>query len=119
LDGIDLLDGTPVLDIKPYLPYADVVPDAAGGFADSPPSAAMEVEFSAEAAEACRRGENDGYRDLQALVIELLRRDPRPAYHERGSNDRIYGMKLYDFDVKWRIEDGGRVARVLAVTFAD
>ncbi|MCF6353572.1 MAG: tRNA (N6-threonylcarbamoyladenosine(37)-N6)-methyltransferase TrmO [Candidatus Polarisedimenticolaceae bacterium] len=101
LSGIDLLDGTPVLDIKPYIPYADSIPEARSGYAAEPPQVSKEVRFS-ETAEAQLRQRDDGV-ELRGLIVKLLECDPRPAYKNRSQSDRIYGMRLYDFDLKWRV----------------
>lgn len=105
--GTDLLDGTPLLDIKPYIPYADSIPDARGGFAPEPPAEGLEVVFSEEAAARCAELEAARYPELRALIERMLRLDPRPAYRE-DETPRDYGMGLYDLDVKWRME-GERV----------
>ena len=105
--GGDLLDGTPVVDIKPYIPYADAIPEARGGFAPEPPAEALEVIFTEEAAARCAELEASRYPELRTLIERLLRLDPRPAYRE-DDTPRDYGMRLYDFDVKWRME-GERV----------
>jgi len=101
LSGIDILDGTPVLDIKPYIPYVDAVPRASGGYAPEPPQASKDVRFS-EMAEAQLQRRDDGV-ELRCLIVKLLECDPRPAYKNRTQSDRIYGMRLYDFDLKWRV----------------
>jgi len=103
LKGIDILDGTPVLDIKPYLPYADAIAGAAGGFAPDAPPTSLEVEFSPEACRQCRERQQAGHRDLKPLITQILRTDPRPAYHARVSSQRTFGMKLLDVDVQWRV----------------
>ena len=105
--GGDLLDDTPVVDIKPYIPYADAIPEARGGFAPEPPKEALEVAFTEEAAARCAELEASRYPELRALIERLLRLDPRPAYREDEA-PRDYGMRLHDFDVKWRME-GARV----------
>ncbi len=102
LSGVDLLDGTPVLDIKPYIPYADSIPEARSGYAAGPPQASKEVRFS-KTAEAQLQQRNDA--ELRRLIIKLLECDPRPAYKNRSRSDRIYGMRLYDFDLKWRVAE--------------
>lgn len=102
--GVDLLDGTPILDIKPYLPYADAITTASGGFAPSAPRKVFVVGFSAEA-EAFLAVRADGGR-LRALVKRLLELDPRPAYREEAAAE--YAFRLEDMDVRWRV-DGGRV----------
>lgn len=108
--GADLLDGTPVLDIKPYIPYSDAIPEAKGGFAPEPPERALEVHFSPDADRALTAVEKD-YPEFRALIRELLSYDPRPAYRAGEAGPRTYGVHLYDFDVRWRVEEG----RVLVV----
>lgn len=113
LRGSDLLDGTPVLDIKPYLPYADSVAGAKAGFAPALPEARQTVVFTPEAERQCVAYENDARKNLKALITQILEQDPRPAY--RGSDDdrNEYGMRLYDFNLRWCVDDG--VAIVLAL----
>lgn len=110
LKGADLLDGTPVLDIKPYVPYADSITDARGGFADNPPKARLSVVFSAQA-EACYQDISDGYPRLRALINDVLAHDPRPAY--QAEEGREYGVILYDFNVRFRVS--GETAEVVAI----
>lgn len=98
LRGHDLVDGTPVLDIKPYLPWAESRPAAAAGFAPAPPPR-HSVAFSA-LAEARLAGRDDGD-SLRRLIVQVLAQDPRPAY--RGGRDaRRYGVALRDVDVRFR-----------------
>jgi tRNA-Thr(GGU) m(6)t(6)A37 methyltransferase TsaA len=106
LSGVDLLDGTPVLDIKPYVPYVDIVPEALNSFAASPPNI-YPVLFSEEAAVFCREyiapdivlsAENFS---LSRLIKEVLQQDPRPQYQKLDSS-RIYGMRIFNIDVHWR-----------------
>lgn len=104
LSGADLMDGTPVLDIKPYLPYADHVPQATAGFAPDAPAAELDVIFTAEAVAACRQWEEKGYQDLHAIIMQLLRYDPRPAYYGEKPGKQEFGMRLYDFDLRWRLD---------------
>lgn len=100
LSGVDLLDGTPVLDIKPYVSYADSIPDARGGFAAGPPEVRMQVRFSEKVEkQLVERGDGD---DLHRLIVGLLETDPRPAYTDDSQPDRVYGIRLYDFDLKWQ-----------------
>jgi tRNA-Thr(GGU) m(6)t(6)A37 methyltransferase TsaA len=105
--GIDLLDGTPVLDIKPYLPYADAIADAGGGFAPERPAADLAVVFSPRARAACRAREDD-VPGLGGFIEEMLRADPRPAYHARTAERKRFGTRVFDVDVQWEIE-GGRI----------
>ena len=115
LQGADLLDGTPVLDIKPYLPYADALPEAHGGFADTPPAPSLRVDFTPEAFVRCRElaGDRPG---LYALIEQILQYDPRPAYRKNQESERIYGLRLFDLDVRWRAGDGwATVVELVAV----
>jgi tRNA-Thr(GGU) m(6)t(6)A37 methyltransferase TsaA len=99
LKGIDLLDGTPVLDIKPYLPYADIIPAATGGFAPAPPATPFSVNFSPAAQAACTAAEG-----LEVLIRQILAHDPRPAYYGKDTARRAFGMRLLDYDVKWEVD---------------
>jgi tRNA-Thr(GGU) m(6)t(6)A37 methyltransferase TsaA len=99
LEGADLLDGTPVVDIKPYIPYVDSVTDATAGFAPEPPSPELSVGFSAEAEESLRKLEA-GYPGLSQLIGEILAQDPRPAY--QAEKEREYGFALYDLNIRFR-----------------
>ncbi len=101
LSGIDLLDGTPVLDIKPYIPYVDSIPEARSGYAAEPPRASKGVRFS-ERAEAQLQQREDAA-GLKRLIVKLLECDPRPAYKRHSRSERIHGMRLYDFDLRWRV----------------
>lgn len=106
--GADLLDGTPVLDIKPYIPYADAVPDALGGYASDMPVPAIPVTFSKLAASQCAHREQEGTTGLRQLIEQILAQDPRPAYVAGSDEDspKHFGMRLYDFDLQWQVKDG-------------
>jgi tRNA-Thr(GGU) m(6)t(6)A37 methyltransferase TsaA len=101
ISGIDLLDGTPILDIKPYLPYSDALADARGGFADAEPETIMKVEFSAAAEQFCRQ--QSAYPKLQQLIEKVLKQDPRPPYKKQRESEQTYGMTLYNFNIKWTV----------------
>lgn len=103
VSGIDLLDGTPVIDIKPYVPYADCVDAAFNRIASAaPPSLSVIFLESASLFLDNLSFNKNKYNvaDFKQLIIEVLQQDPRPAYHEVDS-ERIYSMRLYDFDIKW------------------
>lgn len=102
LGGTDLLDGTPVLDLKPYLPYADAIPEALAGYAPDAPLSAKPVVFAVQAEDACRKADPSVYPDLQALITGLLTQDPRPAYKE-ADEGRSFGMRLWDLNVRFRV----------------
>ena len=100
LSGADFLDKTPVLDIKPYLAFADSLPDALGGFASEPPPEVMSVEFSDDAEEACRQL-TDNIPQLRDLIVQMLQSDPRPAYYQRKPQKECFGTRIHDLEVKW------------------
>ena len=99
LSGVDLLDGTPVLDIKPYVPYVDSVSDAINTFAPAAP-VFIPVSMDAGRLEFCTDYRQKTSVDLAGLITQLLQQDPRPQY-QTPSAERIYGMKLLDLDLRW------------------
>ena len=101
LSATDLLDGTPVFDIKPYLPYADSISNAQGGFAEQAPLAKWVVTFTAQASLQCQVKSQQLATNLELLIQQILEQDPRPAYRATEEDARIYRMKLYDFDLQW------------------
>lgn len=104
LGGVDLLDGTPVLDIKPYLPYAEAIPDARAGYAFEAPGAATKVIFSPEA-EAQSAAAESVHPGLTRLIRQLIAADPRPAYHVGPMLRSHYGMRLWEYNVRWEVQD--------------
>ncbi len=111
IKGGDLLDGTPIYDIKPYLHYADAVFEAKSGFAHYPPQIELQVEMSGELRERCVEFEKHRP-GLLSLICQVIGHDPRPAF-KKGDVTRIYGVKLYDLDVRFTVIDG--VATVVEV----
>ena len=105
VSGIDLLDGTPILDIKPYLPYVDAISQATGGFAPAAPEAGLVVSFNDQAAEDLAVLPNTA--EMRALVTEVLALDPRPAYRRGPEPGRVYGIRLAGLNVRWRVADDG------------
>ncbi|MBE0459153.1 tRNA (N6-threonylcarbamoyladenosine(37)-N6)-methyltransferase TrmO [Pseudoalteromonas sp. KG3] len=103
LAGIDLLDGTPILDIKPYLPYSDAMLDASAGFADTRPETDMSVEFSQASLDFIAK--QHSYPELQDFISNVLKQDPRPAYKKQQHGEQSYGMTLYDFNIRWQVND--------------
>lgn len=102
--GMDLIDNTPIYDIKPYLAYVDSVPNAVSGYAQQAPVESMSVNFTPNSLDVLA-SHSSTYPDLQRLIEQVLSQDPRPAYRQSEQIDRVYGVKLYDFDVRWRVED--------------
>ena len=92
--GADLMDGTPVLDIKPYLPYADCIPEAAGGFAAVPAGETLEVDIPPELLERVPPERREALRGVLAL-------DPRPRYQE--DPDRVYGFGFAGLEVRFSV----------------
>ncbi len=103
LAGADLLDGTPILDIKPYLAYADALPEASNGYADDG-GQPLPVRFSAEA-EAQLLALQARHPRLRSLIAEILAQDPRPGYADDPT--RRYGMALYDLNILWCCDAAG------------
>lgn len=98
----DLIDGTPILDIKPYLPFADSVPDAHLGWADSPPTDRLPVWFSEEAEQQLAALDPQRYPDFRGLITDVVGYDPRPSFRRGRQEERIYGAHLYDCNVRFR-----------------
>lgn len=114
ISGHDIMDGTPVIDIKPYLPFADCIPEATSGWAagDIPQYA---VHFSDDASRAIAEyGEHNPR--LRELLSEMLKWDPRPTSQRRAmpiegfgtvwTEKRHFGFRVLDFDVQWEVRDG-------------
>lgn len=102
--GADLIDGTPVLDIKPYLPYVDVVPQATAGYASDTPVAKLQVSFTAHALSLIEKYQLQ-WPLLEQTLIAVLQLDPRPAYQDQSTAKKTdYALRLYDLDVKWRVQ---------------
>lgn len=101
--GADLLDGTPILDIKPYLPYADSIPDAFAGFTETLEERKLNVIIK-----------DESFYELgvktQKEIIELLSLDPRPSYKGDGEE---YGMRYADCEIKFQVED--KILSVISV----
>jgi tRNA-Thr(GGU) m(6)t(6)A37 methyltransferase TsaA len=102
LGGVDLLDQTPIIDIKPYIPYSDIVTNANGGFADEAPQSEMTVSFTSDAMQSCLAFGHK-YHQLQQLIEKLLMQDPRPAYKKKNKEKQIYGVNLYDLNIAWQV----------------
>ncbi|MBQ5583908.1 MAG: tRNA (N6-threonylcarbamoyladenosine(37)-N6)-methyltransferase TrmO, partial [Ruminiclostridium sp.] len=97
VSGADLLDGTPIFDIKPYLPYTDSHPDALGGFTAGYQGYKLEVDFPPALLEQVPEGDREG-------LVGVLAQDPRPSYQD--DPDRVYGMAFGTVDVKFTVKDG-------------
>ena len=94
VSGIDMMDGTPIYDIKPYIAYTDSHPEAVSGFASKPAEYLLEVEFP----EALLQKVSESQRES---LIAVLQHDPRPQYHD--DPERVYGMVFGALEVKFRV----------------
>ena len=95
--GADLMDGTPIYDVKPYLPYTDSHPNAVGGFADAFADYALAVDFPPELLARIPESKREA-------LIGLLSQDPRPSYQDDPT--RRYGFRFLDLDVRFTVADG-------------
>ena len=95
--GADLLDGTPIYDVKPYLPQADCHPEALGGFAESTPWHGLEVEMPPALLAKMPA-------DKRRALLAVLAQDPRPSY--QADPTRVYGMSFASLQIKFQVQDG-------------
>ena len=102
--GADMVDGTPIYDIKPYIPYADSIPEAKGGFTDNMEYKTLKVEWKWD--------NNDIPKNTKISLEKILSNDPRPHY--QNDPDRVYGMSYAGYEVKFKVT--GEVLTVLSVT---
>lgn len=94
--GADLMDGTPIFDIKPYIPYSDSFPEAIGGFTDTAADFILAVDFPATLLEILPENKRQA-------AIGVLSHDPRPSYQRKP--DRIYGLTFAGFDIRFTVKD--------------
>ncbi|UPT54933.1 tRNA (N6-threonylcarbamoyladenosine(37)-N6)-methyltransferase TrmO [Dickeya zeae] len=105
LGSLDLVDGTPIVDIKPYLPFAESQPQARAGFAQLAPDADMPVRFSALAEQQLTTRQHT-HPNLRRFITQVLAQDPRPAYRKGEDDTKVYAARLLEFNVKWQVVDG-------------
>lgn len=98
--GADLMDGTPIYDIKPYVPYADAFPEARGGFTDTSAWEPLQVDFSPAALEVLAAQPDPDV--LRTRLEQVLAQDPRPRFHH--DPDRLYGMPFGPFDIRFQVK---------------
>ncbi len=101
LGSVDLVDNTPIIDIKPYIPYSDSIPDALGGFADKEPDV-LDVFLSIDAQKSL--SSHPQRREIEAVIKEVLGQDPRPAYKKGKVDNKEYAVNLFDLNVKFLVE---------------
>lgn len=106
VEGVDLLDGTPVIDIKPYLPYADSILHAHDKLDELNPIPNRTVHFDKNV-EAILEKYSAVYTDLVPLIVNVLSQDPRPAYKHKQDNDtKLYKVALYELDIGFGVSNG-------------
>lgn len=103
VSGVDLLNQTPIFDIKPYIPYADCVIDARSGLAQQQPPT-LEVQFTERANNATTQLNRD-YPNLRQIIMEVLAQDPRPAYHKLKQPQKSYVSGLFDLELVWQVTE--------------
>ncbi|MBK8970230.1 MAG: tRNA (N6-threonylcarbamoyladenosine(37)-N6)-methyltransferase TrmO [Hahellaceae bacterium] len=122
ISGGDFVDGTPVLDIKPYIAYSDAHPQAHSGYAGAEPEKRLTVQLTTQAQQQLdalprqhplMRGDTTRQTALRALQ-DALGLDPRPAYAGASSRERTYYLKLFDLEIVWQVE--GDQVTVQAIT---
>ena len=94
--GADLMNGTPIFDIKPYIPYCDCHPDATGGFTENAHDYILNIDFPSALMDKIPD-------DKRQALLEVLSHDPRPSY--QSDPDRVYGISFAGYDVRFRVED--------------
>lgn len=100
ISGIDLVHGTPIVDIKPYVPYADSLPEAENSIASASPELCP-VRFTDEALQSALQNGNRLQQPVKELIEQMLAQDPKPAY-QKPDPERVYGVKIWDLEVHWR-----------------
>ena len=118
IGGLDLLDGTPILDIKPYIPYADSIPNANGGYASEKPQQKLNVKFSESAKHELEAYEIK-YENLRSVIIETCSLDPRPAWNIDGSDSKQYGVSFFGINIKFVVNGDVALITSLRKTEAD
>ena len=112
VEGVDMLSGTPILDIKPYIAYADSLPNAQCSYAQESPSLPLKLIYSTQA-DAQLQIFVQQYSDLASLIELCLCSDPRPAYKKHKNDEKQYHIRLYDIDIHFTVEQNQVTVHVL------
>ena len=102
ISGLDLLNGTPIVDIKPYVPYCDNIDNAIAGYAQNRPPIMLNVSFTPSVENELTKHHAE-FPELKELINQVLKQDPRPAYKHKTVDDKTYGMSLYQFNIQWQM----------------
>jgi len=108
ISGLDILDQTPIVDIKPYIPYSDAIDNASAGYAQETPQENLLVGFTEEAKEILQLQQHN-YPELTQLIEQVLAQDPRPAYKKQTLDQNEYGISLYDLNIRWRLISASQI----------
>lgn len=108
LGSVDLVDKTPVIDIKPYIPYSDSYPNAQAGYAQNAPEPFLTVLFSPRADQKLH-----DHLELKQLIIQVIKQDPRPAYKKKNTQHQEFGIKLNHVNIRWQVNDN--IATILDI----
>lgn len=100
--GVDLLNQTPIVDIKPYLPYADNISNASASYAEQKPIKKLQIQYSTTALSALKMFKNV-HHDLDVLIQNVIEQDPRPSYKQNKPDDKVYFIQLYDYEITWQV----------------
>lgn len=117
VSGVDLLDGTPVIDIKPYLPYNDIIKNASWGWIDKTlhnQKSRIKVSFSKQAQDFLKNQKEEKH--LRELIKQVIKNDPRPGYYSKNPKQERkteFAERLYDFDIKWKLD--GEKATIMEI----
>ncbi len=101
VESADLMNGTPIIDIKPYIPYTDSISTASNDLAESFSPLQQPIFFSIQAQQVCEQYLLKHQQSLSTMIEQVLRCDPRPAY--QASTCREYGISLFDLNIRWQI----------------
>ena len=104
VEGLDLVNGTPVVDIKPYIPYSDKIEEASSVMAPDSPESLLTVSFKPEITTQLQNLEFE-HSGLTQLITQVLQQDPRPSYKKSKPDQKVYGIRLYDLNIRWQVTD--------------
>ncbi|RKS85709.1 tRNA-Thr(GGU) m(6)t(6)A37 methyltransferase TsaA [Orbus hercynius] len=108
LGSVDIVDNTPIIDIKPYIPYSDCYPDAKAGYANNKPGKQLTVQFNQHT-----QTQLLSQPALQQLIIQVISQDPRPAYKQKSLKRQEFGISLYQFNIRFCVENN--VATIVSI----
>jgi tRNA-Thr(GGU) m(6)t(6)A37 methyltransferase TsaA len=113
IEGVDMLNNTPIIDIKPYVAYSDSVSQAHSGFASEPPQALLSIEYQPQAQDQLIML-TEQHKELPQLLENVLTYDPRPAYKTQKVDTKTYHIRLYDIEISFYVEDNTAVVCTLS-----